>query len=104
VSATPTHDLNRPPLLPSDAPPVPRALTEALAFAADAPEGEHDGLRHAVCEYTRVMRVAGLPPERVVIAMKAIAVKGIIGPRVDEQAHLLERIVTWCIAEYYRAD
>ena len=92
------------PLLPDSAIPAPAALIDALAIAAESPDGEHDALRDAVCNYTRAMRVAGHPPERVLVAVKTIASRSVTGPRVDEQAHLLDRIVKWCIAEYYRAE
>ena len=104
ATPTPTPDLTRRPLLPTDVPPAPAALIEALAVAAESPEGEHAALRCAVCDYTREMRVAGHPPERVLVAVKTIASRGVVGPRVDEQANLVDRIVKWCIAEYYRAD
>lgn len=64
-----------------------------------------DELRGAVCDYVRVRRDAGTRAEEVIIEVKRIIDLAELRPiRTLERRALTERVVTWCIAEYYRAD
>src|SRR5688572_6505376 len=62
-------------------------------------------LRGAVCDYVRARRDAGARAEEVVIEVKRIIDLADLRPiRTVERRALTERVVTWCIAEFYRAD
>ena len=94
-----THDA------PSD--PVANQLRQAIAraFHAWAEQDVTDEVRNAVCAYVRAQREAGVRVEEVVIAVKAAVDLADLRPvRTIERRELTEQVVTWCIAEYYRAD
>ena len=77
----------------------------ARAFHARTDHDVTDELRDAVCAYVRGQREAGTRIEEVVIAVKAAVDLAELRPiRTIERRELTERVVTWCIAEYYRAD
>ena len=83
------------------------ALRAAIvkAFHSRGDRDTSDDLRDAVCEYVRGRRGAGTRAEEVVIAVKRIIDLADLRPiRTVERRALTERLVTWCIAEYYRAD
>lgn len=62
-------------------------------------------LRDAVCAFVRDQREAGTLAEAVVIAVKRIIdLADVRSVRTLERRTLTERVVTWCIAEYYRGD
>jgi hypothetical protein len=88
----------------------PERLVRALATAAGArgtgPFLDRDGELHvAICDFVRALKVAGAPPEGVVVAVKAVASRaGLPHFGVPEDTPLIERIVRWCIEEYYRAS
>jgi len=89
---------------PVHAPPALETLRDAFTGAARAGNFAAAGLRDAVCEYTRECRAAGLPPERVLVAVKAAAAAvGLVHRGQGEPNQELERVVRWCISEYYRA-
>ena len=75
------------------------------AFHSRTDRDVSDELRGAVCGYVRARRDAGARAEEVVIAVKHIIDLAQLHPiRTVERRRLTERLVTWCIAEYYRAD
>ena len=80
---------------------VVSALTGYLA----APNGHSDQLRAALQELAREARAKGMPPEKLLIALKdvwyALPVVRDSSER-DEHVRLLQRAVTMCISEYYR--
>ena len=66
-----------------------------------------DRLREAACEYVRELRERDVSPESAVVAVKDILRRAIMGhtPTQDSRRaaeSLVERVVTWCIEEYYR--
>ena len=85
---------------------IPDDLRRALTGAAATGDYGGAGVHEAICGYVRELRGRGLPPEAVVIAVKA-AVRGTtIGPssrQLDRRrsGELLDRAVRWCIEEYY---
>ena len=87
--------------------PLAERLRAAIAGAFQA-RGDSDiteELRDAVCDYVRARRAAGVRAEEVVIAVKRIIDLAEFRPvRTLERRALTERVVTWCISEYYRAD
>lgn len=84
-------------------PPTPDALLRALARARSATELEAADVLAEVCAYVRACRAAGLPPERVLVAVKAVAAEsGLTPQRAGEPPGPLEWVVRWCIEEYYR--
>jgi hypothetical protein len=75
------------------------------AFHSRGDRDVTDELRGAVCDYVRERRSAGVRAEEVVIAVKRVIDLAELHPiRTIERRALTERIVTWCIGEYYRAD
>ena len=85
---------------------VPEGLRRALRAAGATRDYGSPTLHREVCDYVRDLRDRGLPPESVVIAVKS-AVHGATGPsprateRGRRSAELLDRVVRWCIEEYY---
>ena len=83
----------------------PAELLRDLTQLAATPGVEPGTLRTLVCGYVDVLKAAGYPPERVVIAVKAAARDaGLRYSTILESRLALDRIVRWAIAEYYRAD
>ena len=64
-----------------------------------------DAIRLRVRAYAEHARARGEPVERVIIALKEI-VSRVVPPRdrTSAQRALAERVVSWCIRGYYRAD
>ena len=97
--------------LSSSTDPPSDSLTENLRVAiVRAFHGQGDReitneLRAAVCGYVRDQRAAGTRAEEVVIAVKRIIDLADVRPaRSLERRALTDRVVTWCINEFYRAD
>ena len=87
--------------------PLADRLRRAIgnAFQAPAQRDVTDELREAVCAFVHAKRDEGARIEEVVIAVKAAVDLAELRPiRTLERRELTERVVTWCIAEYYRAD
>ena len=83
----------------------PAHFVRALREAAAAPNVDTGPLRDTVLAYTRGGRAAGLPPERVIIGLKAAADNaGMRTAYWGADTTLVEAAVRWCIQEYYRAD
>ena len=75
------------------------------AFHAQGDRDVTEELRGAVCDFVRAQRNAGTRAEEVVIAVKRIIDLAELRPfRTLERRAMTERVVTWCISEYYRAD
>ena len=72
--------------------------------ARRAPLGP-DAVRVRVRAYAEHARASGEPVERVIIAIKDL-VSRVVPPRdrTSEQRALADRVVSWCIRGYYRAD
>jgi hypothetical protein len=90
----------------SQARDIPDGLRRALIAAAATRDYTAPGLHEEVCDYVRDLRDRGLPPETVVIAMKSAVRDATLGlaPYQVERRHsaeLLDRVVRWCIEEYY---
>jgi hypothetical protein len=85
---------------------LPEGLRRALVAAAATRDYSAPELHEEVCGYVRDLRDRGHPPETVVVAVKR-AVRGAtvgLSPYKVERRHaadLLERVVRWCIEEYY---
>jgi hypothetical protein len=80
------------------------SMTAAFAAAPDREAGLED-LRGAVCDYARQQRESGVRAEEVIIAVKhLIEASDLRRALPREYRELSERIVTWCIGDYYRAD
>jgi hypothetical protein len=64
-----------------------------------------DAIRLRVRAYAEHARARGEPVERVIIALKELVAR-VVPPRdrTSEQRALAERVVSWCIRGYYRAD
>jgi len=86
----------------------PERLVRALVTAAGARGAgsflHRDGELHAaICEYVHSLKGAGVPPEAVIVAVKGVAGRaGLPHFGVPEDTLLIERVVRWCIEEYYR--
>lgn len=90
----------------SQARELPEGLRRALTEAAASRDYTAPTLHEEVCDYVRDLRDRGLPPETVVIAMKHAvrdATLGLAPYQVERRrsAELLDRVVRWCIEEYY---
>ena len=77
-----------------------------IAAGAHGTEGfkeKVDELRSSLCDYVQTLKEAGLPAEAVVIAVKGLAARaGLPHSGVRADTLLVERVVRWCIEEYYR--
>ena len=59
-------------------------------------------LREAVSAYTRELRDAGVPPERVLALVKTAVTPTLNGP-VDERRELMDLVVHLCVEAYFAA-
>ena len=94
---------------PNAAPRDPLAeqlrITSSSAFQLRGDRDVTEELRSAICAFVRAQRDVGARAETVVTAVKRIidsAERRSI--RTPERRALTERVVTWCISEYYRGD
>ena len=90
----------------SQARDLPDGLRRALIAAAVTRDYTTPALHDEVCDYVRGLRDRGLPPETVVVAVKSAVREATLGlgPYQAERRHgveLLDRVVRWCIEEYY---
>lgn len=81
-------------------------LRVAVTSAALRDAKSMELLRKAVGDFTSELRDSGLPPERVLVALKGVvnnrALPVILPTDTDWNGYLLrEKIVTWCIEEYF---
>ena len=81
------------------------ALRTALTAAVD--RGKHESeLRDLLCKATAEARQKGIPPERLLIALKDIwyALPNIATTTPSDVEHtLLQELISRCIEEYYSA-
>lgn len=86
-------------------PPTTREEILAAAFAASIREtlARNAPLHVAVVAYARRLRDEGLPPEQMLVQVKA-AVRNVVAPELDplEARMLLDEVVRAAIAGYYR--
>ena len=84
-------------------------LTETMNAGNAARE---DKLRERVCTAVADLRNLGWPPERVIVAVKQLAADAglrpsrnllIISGQLTRHDEIVQRIVRWCIEEYYGA-
>lgn len=100
---------------PSCAGPSAAEVEARRAIGAFAASGDPEGAaavaaRAAVATWVRRLRDRGVPPERVLIAVKRAARHALapgldtaVGARPHEDAEArLAEVVRWCIVEYYR--
>ena len=81
---------------------VSTALTGYLA----TPDASSDDLRAALYTMANEARTNAMPPEKLLVVLKDVwyALPGVRESKErDEQVRLLQRVVTMCINEYYRA-
>lgn len=90
-----------------------RALfRSALHVAGGADGGQLDALHASVSVYTESLKAEGLPPERVIIALKRLIetahpphrTSRLAEPSPVDQRALMDSLVTRCIKAYYCAD
>jgi hypothetical protein len=86
------------------------ALRAAFRFALNGrQQADVEPLRVTACEYVRDLRARGFSPESAIVSVKDLLRRAITGQtpthdsRRDAEA-LVERVVTWCITEYYRTE
>src|SRR5687768_11984530 len=95
--------------------PPPDRSRERLAALLDLARGQQPSaagaLHGAVRAYVRELKRAGVPPEKVIVAVKALANRsGVPNSRhddvggVDGTDRVMRTLVQWSIAEYYRPD
>jgi hypothetical protein len=96
--------------------PLVQRLADELAAAAgtrpatalEATDLMSDGVRDAVARYVAEQRNAGVPPEQVLVAVKAALRGALRAPArptatgVDEE--LTDEVVRFSIVRYFRAD
>jgi hypothetical protein len=89
--------------------PSQRQTLAAVRAAREARVATPD-LRDAVCDHVRELKRRGYPPERVLIAVKALLAEGVrkTGPlahrgsaTLGPETEIVERVVAWCIEEYF---
>jgi hypothetical protein len=71
--------------------------------------GTRTELRELVYQYADLARVQGIPPERAISAIQAIAQRSAMATDAsaavgDSAADRIAMIVRWCTTRYYRAD
>ena len=81
--------------------PIEALLAQAVGEPGQMPPALH----RAVCDFVREARSMGVPPERVIVALKTMTGNAVRGRVPDERYHaLVERVITLCLEEYYRPD
>jgi hypothetical protein len=92
--------------------PSKRQTVAAVRAAREARAATPE-LRDAVCDHVRELKRRGYPPERVLIAVKALLAEAGVtkaGPLANRssatlgpETEIVERVVAWCIEEYFHA-
>jgi hypothetical protein len=93
----------------SDRPPDPAAdvarSTDLRRDAGAAEAAARASLRQAVERYARDLRRQGVPPERMIIAVKEVVKRATASPQPPpEPEYLIPDLVQWSIAAYFSAD
>ena len=101
----PSSVLRSPPFATSQ-----RRILAAIRAAREARAATPE-LRDAVCDHVRELKRRGYPPERVLIAVKALLSEAGVrktGPlagggsaTLGPETGIVERVVAWCIEEYF---
>jgi hypothetical protein len=84
---------------------IDRVSTALTGYVA-APDASNDDLRAALYTMANEARTNAMPPEKLLVVLKDVwyALPGVRESKErDEQVRLLQRVVTMCINEYYRA-
>jgi hypothetical protein len=99
-----------PPGLPDACDELKQMLASVLANPdLGRPPVDEQVLHRSLCDYVGQLKAAHLPPERVLVTIMAIAHRaGVREGFTDEGLTpppdaLMQKIVGWCIAEYYQA-
>jgi hypothetical protein len=82
-------------------------LRYEIALSLKDPDHDEAALERVVCEVVRGARDAGVPADGVVALLRAEAERSRPHPVAaggSDYDTLLERVATWCLAEYHRAD
>jgi hypothetical protein len=87
---------------------VRREAAQARDDEARAHEAEADAratLRRAVELYARDLRRRGVPPERMIVAVKGVVRRAAASPApLPEPERLIPDLVEWSVAAYFAAD
>jgi hypothetical protein len=113
--ATPTRlrpvaDGSVPPHLPEPCADLKQMLANVLGKPGRRPAVDEHVLHRSLCDYVGQLKAAHLPPERVLTTIMAIAHRaGVRDGLMDEgiisrPEALMQKIVGWCITEYYRGE
>ena len=79
-----------------------REAADRERAAEDAAKAE---LRVAVERYARDLRRQGVPPERMIVAVKGVVRRAAAAPHaLPEPEHLIPDLVQWSVAAYFAAD
>lgn len=102
-----TDDATVAPPVPGPADQLRGVLACLVSRAQENSAAAAEALHEAVCAYVRQLKAMDLPPERVLVTIKAVAnqagvrdsrTEHVDGPQRPER--LMETIVKSCIAEY----
>lgn len=81
------------------------AIRRALAEAARTRNYDDGELREAVAQFAGEWRVHGVPPERVLIAVKQVVDEFALAGVSDWwRSVITDRFVRWAVEGYYRID
>jgi hypothetical protein len=70
-----------------------------------AEDAARAALRQAVERYARDLRREGVPPERMIVAVKGVVKRATAAPQsLPDAEHLVPDLVQWSIAAYFSAD
>ena len=84
-------------------PRLRRALAAAMRVRGELPAVLSEEVHEAVCEYVGQLKRHGLPPERALVAVKcALDDAGVRHRYGSPHEVFTERVVRWCIEEYYK--
>jgi hypothetical protein len=80
-------------------------MREVLSQYVASPADQRDALGVALCDLADEARLKDIPPEHLLIVLKDLwrALSIVRDAARDEEARLLQRVVSMCIAAYYRA-
>jgi hypothetical protein len=78
-----------------------RQLISALEAAKGTTGAAPSDVRDAICTYVAELKGQELAPERVLIMVKS-AIAEVRGELDDSRQKLFQRVISWCIEEYYR--
>jgi len=104
LAATPLSDkdhVDRATLEHGDVVALRSALASLPPTAYGADQQSLGSLHERLCAVVDLLKAEGLPPERVLLAIKGIAYEAKMGASA---AILVERMVTWCLEQYFKAS